>query len=72
MQKLWPSNGEIIMKCNCCGKFRKKDHLVGMSGDSDDCGNYESWLECIHCMSQDDFERYFKGEQEIIELRNNQ
>lgn len=45
-------------RCDCCGKFRKKEDVSGMAGESDDVGNCEEWVECIHCMSGIDLERH--------------
>lgn len=38
-------------KCDLCGKFRNANEVAGMSGDSDDTGNYDEWRECVYCMS---------------------
>ena len=51
-------------RCNLCGRFRKASECVEIAGDSDDCGNYETWIECRDCMSPSDEERYFKKEYE--------
>jgi len=51
------------MRCDCCGKFRKKEDLAGSAGESDDCGNYETWLECKFCCSEADYEIYFKDKE---------
>jgi len=45
-------------RCNLCGKFRKTTDVMEMSGDSDDTGYYETWLECKHCMSEFDLLEY--------------
>ncbi len=50
-------------KCDCCGKFRKEDHLCGMWGEGNDM-----WTECVFCMSVNDLEMYFKNKPEIIEM----
>jgi len=44
----------VIMRCGCCGKFRKIYELVTMASD------YEQWDECFYCMSEFDFEQYSK------------
>jgi hypothetical protein len=46
-------------KCSSCGKLRYSS-LARMCGESDDCGNTETWTECKFCCSQADYERYFE------------
>lgn len=48
---------EEKMRCDCCGKFRKKSDIVCMQAEVD-----EYWYECRFCMSPVDEERYFKKE----------
>lgn len=46
------------LKCACCGRFTKFENAYGLAGDSDDCGNYDEWIECVDCLSQFDRERF--------------
>ena len=47
----------MINKCALCGKFRKKDDLIGVQAEGD-----EIWLECKFCCSEIDYKTYFKKE----------
>jgi len=52
-----PRPTRVNNRCNECGQFKSWKDLHSMAGDSDDLGNYESWFECINCMSNSDKER---------------
>jgi len=47
-------------KCDCCGKFRKDSEVVLQEHSCWDGLEVDQYLECKYCMSQADFERYFK------------
>lgn len=46
----------VSARCNLCGRFQKKEDLLSVWGEGNDV-----WLECSQCVSQADFNRYFKN-----------
>lgn len=46
------------MKCDCCGKFRKKEDCSLMEDICGDGFTTDQWVECIHCMNIFDLERH--------------
>lgn len=57
-------------RCDICGRFRKAKDLVEMS--SDDEYLQHLWLECVYCMSDVDFGRYFYGQKRPVPANSDQ
>lgn len=49
------------MRCDSCGKFRKIEDIVCIE-DADGYNDYVQFMECRFCVSQADYERYFKNQ----------
>lgn len=46
------------VRCDLCGKFRKKDESFNQLEHDSDGNLVADYTECIWCMSQSDLERY--------------
>ena len=55
-------------QCALCGKFRKWEDLIHTTGDySDFTGFFDTWFECVSCMSKAELDRFIKSKQSSVQ-----